>query len=200
MDVFDVAAVANEMKGLEGRYIDKVYQKGEEIFIKLKGVKKEIFIKAGKWIFLSEHRESREEHPPSFAMALRKHIGNGRLLTVRQHDFDRIVIFEIYKGERYFLIAEILPGGNIILTDEKMEIILSERDILREIISKIDDVQDAIYRAVTTTEDGYAKIKLLEAYSELRNITNEIVTAFRKSEIANSTLRMPFIVLFELKR
>ncbi len=123
MDVFDVAAVANEMKGLEGRYIDKVYQKGEEIFIKLKGVKKEIFIKAGKWIFLSEHRESREEHPPSFAMALRKHIGNGRLLTVRQHDFDRIVIFEIYKGERYFLIAEILPGGNIILTDEKMEII-----------------------------------------------------------------------------
>ncbi len=123
MDVFDVAAVVREMKGIaEGRYIDKVYQNGDEIFIKVKGAGKEIFIKSGKWIFLSSHRQA-GEHPPPFAMALRKHIGNGRIASVRQYDFDRIVILEIYKGERYFLIAEIIPGGNIILTDEEMNII-----------------------------------------------------------------------------
>ena len=123
MDVFDVAAVTHEMKELEGSYIDKVYQDGDEIFIKIKGFKKEIFIKSGKWVFLSEHRERKEEHPPSFAMALRKYIGNGRIRRIEQYDFDRIIIIEIYRGEKYFLILEVIPNGNVVLADEEYRII-----------------------------------------------------------------------------
>ena len=125
LDVFDIAAICRELKELEGCYIDKVYQYGDEIFLKIKGKeKKEIFAKKGKWICLSKHRSSKEEHPPPFAMTLRKYIGNGKILSIEQYDFDRILIFEIHKNKIYRLIFEMIPNGNIILADEDYNIIM----------------------------------------------------------------------------
>ncbi len=126
LDVFDIAAIISELRELEGCYIDKVYQSKDEIFIKIKGKeKKEIFIKNGKWICISKHRRSQQEHPPAFAMTLRKYIGNGKIMGIRQYDFDRIVIFEIdSKGSKYRLIIEVIPKGNIILVDEENKIIM----------------------------------------------------------------------------
>ncbi|MCD6171063.1 MAG: hypothetical protein J7J36_01395 [Thermoplasmata archaeon] len=57
MDAFDIMAVVNELKEFEGEYIKKIYQKNDEIFIKLK---KDIFIKNGKWICITKHREEND--------------------------------------------------------------------------------------------------------------------------------------------
>lgn len=124
LDVFDIIAILKEVKEFEGCYIDKVYQFDDEVFLKIKGAKKgEIFIKNGKWFCISKYREKREEHPPSFAMAIRKYAGNGKILNINQYNFDRIVIFEIQKERKYKMIFEIIPNGNIILTDDEGKII-----------------------------------------------------------------------------
>ncbi len=124
LDAFDIFAIVKELKALEGCYIDKFYQKDDEIYIKIKKERKEIFVKNSKWICISKHREESLEHPPAFAMALRKYLSNGKILEIRQHEFDRIVIFEIKKEKKYKLIFELIPNGNIILVDEEGEIII----------------------------------------------------------------------------
>ena len=121
MDAFDIMAVVNELKEFEGEYIKKIYQKNDEIFIKLK---KDIFIKNGKWICITKHREEME-YPPTFAMVLRKYLGNGIIKKIYQYDFDRIIIIEVAKEKIYRLIIELIPNGNVILVDENNIIINS---------------------------------------------------------------------------
>ncbi len=123
LDAFDIYAIVQELKQYEGEYIEKVYQKQDEIYIRLKS-KDEIFIKNGKWICITKHREASEKHPPAFAMTLRKYLRNGKISKIEQYDFDRIVIFEIQKKERYKLICELIPNGNILLLDSEDKIIL----------------------------------------------------------------------------
>ena len=118
MDAFDIMAVVSEMKKLEGGHIEKVYQQDDEIFIKVrKEGKFDIFIKNGKWICITKHRKEIKK-PQDFAMVLRKYIGRGKIEKIEQYDFDRIVIFEIWKGQKYKLVVELIPNGNIILIDE----------------------------------------------------------------------------------
>lgn len=119
MDAFDILAVVKELKEFEEGYIEKVYNNGDEVFLKIrKGKEKhDIFIKNGKWICITQYREQHLQ-PSDFAMLLRKHIGRGKIISISQYDFDRIVIFEILKGEIFKLIVELIPNGNIILVDE----------------------------------------------------------------------------------
>lgn len=124
LDAVDVHAIVKELKVLEGSYIDKIYQKGDEIYIKIKKEKKEIFVKNGKWFCISRYRKESLEHPPTFAMTLRKYIRNGKIVKIEQYDFDRIIIFEIEKDKNYKLIFELIPNGNIILIDDENKIIL----------------------------------------------------------------------------
>lgn len=126
MDVFDIAAICRELKELEGCYIEKIYQDNDEVYIRVGGKKKaEIFSKSGKWMCLTRYRAEAQQHPPPFAMTLRKYLGRGKILGVRQHDFDRIIIIEVGRGENTFrIIFEILPNGNIVLVDENYRIIM----------------------------------------------------------------------------
>ncbi len=126
MDVFDIAAICRELGELEGCYIDKIYQNGDEIYIRVSGKKKaEIFAKKAKWMCLTGYREEAQQHPPPFAMTLRKYLGRGKILSIRQHDFDRILIIEVGRGENVFrIIFELLPNGNIVLVDENYRIIM----------------------------------------------------------------------------
>jgi len=118
MDAFDVMAIVKELKEIEEGYIEKVYQQDDEVFLKVrKGKKYDVFIKNGKWLCLTKYKET-IEHPPDFAMLLRKYIGRGKIRKIEQYDFDRIIIFEIQKERLYKLIVELIPNGNIILVDE----------------------------------------------------------------------------------
>ena len=58
--------------------------------------------------------------PSQFAMVLRKHLNNSRLIEVKQLGFDRIIsmIFEHGSG-KLELIIELFRDGNVLLLDEK---------------------------------------------------------------------------------
>ena len=69
-------------------------------------------------------------------MLLRKRVKGANVVSVEQHNFDRVVEIKMKKEETYTLIVELFAKGNIILLNEANEIILplkrkhwSDRDI-----------------------------------------------------------------------
>lgn len=123
MDSFDVRAVTAELQCLVGGYFNKAYQEGSEVVLRIRTEKNhDLVFKDGAWLFITACREKGGEHPPTFAMTLRKHLGNKRLVAIRQQDFDRIVSLEFSNG--YRLIAELFGEGNLILLNEQGTIIL----------------------------------------------------------------------------
>ncbi|MEM1513891.1 MAG: ribosome rescue protein RqcH [Candidatus Thermoplasmatota archaeon] len=122
LDAIDIYAIVSELQDIVGKYIDKIYQKKDEIFIRLKD-KRDLFIKSGRWLCLTKYREAIQQ-PPPFAMALRKYVGGGRIEKIEQYEMDRIVLIEIAKEKIYRIIIEIIPPGNVLLLDDEWKIIL----------------------------------------------------------------------------
>ncbi|MBO6164197.1 MAG: NFACT family protein [Lachnospiraceae bacterium] len=84
---------------------------------------------------------------PNFCMLLRKHIGNGRILSVTQPGLERIVRFEIEHlnemGDlcRKFLIIELMGKySNIIFTDTEDKII----DSIKHISANVSSVREVL--------------------------------------------------------
>jgi predicted ribosome quality control (RQC) complex YloA/Tae2 family protein len=83
-----------------------------------------MIIEAGRRAHLVRDMPAPPKNPPQFAMFLRKYISGGKVLAIRQHGLERILIFNIGKGPRvYHLIIELFDEGNVILTDENFTII-----------------------------------------------------------------------------
>jgi predicted ribosome quality control (RQC) complex YloA/Tae2 family protein len=72
-------------------------------------------------------------------MALRKHLRNGKIIEIQQHEFERIVIFKVSaKDGEFQLISELFGEGNIILVSPQKEVLhalayrrMRDRNILR---------------------------------------------------------------------
>ncbi len=81
-------------------------------------------MEAGRRLHLTNYLLEKPRMPPAFCMALRKHLRGARLTNVKQHMFERIVIFHFQtKAGMYQLILELFGEGNIVLTGEKDEIL-----------------------------------------------------------------------------
>ncbi|UCD92325.1 MAG: NFACT family protein [Methanobacteriota archaeon] len=120
MSSFDLMAVAQELQILVGGRFEKAFQTRDEISVRVSSKeigKKEIFSKAGKWLFLRDPRKG-EGQPGTFAMVLRKHLSNAVLTKVEQHDFDRVLVLDFEKKESFQLIFELFGRGNAILVKE----------------------------------------------------------------------------------
>ncbi len=126
MDSFDVYAVVSELQQMVGGWVGKVYQRRNELIIKVrKDGNKNLFIKNGKWLFLSSRMRAGEGHPPAFAMTLRKYINNKKIDSISQNGFDRIVTITF--SNSYRLAIELFSDGNIILIDDKGKIVIPMR-------------------------------------------------------------------------
>jgi Predicted RNA-binding protein homologous to eukaryotic snRNP len=133
MSSADVAAVVAELsagpKSIIDAKIGKIYQPtNEEIRINLyvfhQG-RDNLVIEAGKRIHLSKHLRASPTLPQAFPMLLRKYLMGGRITSVEQHDFDRIVKIGIERGGvQSTLIVELFAPGNIIIVDSENRIIL----------------------------------------------------------------------------
>jgi len=133
MSSADVAAVVAELsagpKSIIDAKIGKIYQPAsEEIRINLyvfhQG-RDNLVIEAGKRIHLSKHFRASPELPQAFPMLLRKYLMGGRIVSVEQHDFDRIVKIGIERaGVRSTLIVELFARGNVLIVDSENKIIL----------------------------------------------------------------------------
>ncbi len=122
MTSIDLKFAIEEMNILEGGRIEKIYQKGKQVRIKVYTPhgEKEIFFEPGKF-FLTEYKRTSPEHPPSFCMLLRKHLMGKRILWVKQKGFERVVEIET---EDKILIFEVFSKGNVILCEKDYTIIM----------------------------------------------------------------------------
>ncbi len=137
MHAVDINCTVRELQSIVGSRVDKVFQDRPGLIrIRFYGGpsgRAELLIEAGKRIHLTEYKRKAPQLPTSFAMFLRKHLGNLPLSAVSQHDFDRIVLLRF--GEMT-LIAEIFSQGNVVLLDGHSEVMLSMRKGPEDRISK----------------------------------------------------------------
>lgn len=115
---FDLKALVAEWQDLVGGYVDKAYQKEDEVILRLNvpgREKAELYSKSGQWLCLHEV-EQKPESPPAFAQALRRLLGNARIAAVEQRGFDRIVEVTVDRGgEALRIIFEVFGKGNLVL-------------------------------------------------------------------------------------
>jgi len=128
MSGIDVKAMVAELNGKLPLWIDKVYQfDPRTLGIRLNGENRaryQLIIEAGRRIHLVKDLMEPPKNPPQFAMLLRKYISGGKVLAIRQHGLERILIFNIGKGNAtYRLITELYDDGNVVLTDEAYMIV-----------------------------------------------------------------------------
>ena len=128
MSSFDIARMALDIDALKGARCRKMYQPHyEQVVLRLnpKGRPNcDLVIVRGQRVYFSQRDRPMPKQPPQFAMLLRKHLSNARLLGATQIGFDRILRLEFdTKDGRRDLIVEMFRNGNVILLDENGVII-----------------------------------------------------------------------------
>lgn len=136
----ELAALVNELQFLVKGKLSQVYhQEKKELLFQLhapgKG-KQLLKVIPGKYLCLTKKKEA-PLRPSSFCMQLRKYLDNAFIKDIYQKDAERIVVFELEKREKYFLIIELFSKGNLILTDDKHNIVaVLERQTWKERVIK----------------------------------------------------------------
>jgi len=167
----EISYIVKELQFLIDSKIDNIYQPDKkELILKLyvsnKG-KKILRISAGNMLYLTETKQEYGE-PTNFCLFLRKHLNNARLRKVNQLMPERILefIFEKKEGKEK-LIIEMFAKGNIILTDDK-------GDILSAV--EYHKFRDRTIRA--HIEYKHPKLK----YNFFNLESNDLINLFKESE------------------
>ncbi len=93
-------AVKQELSSLIGGRIDKIYQPSREeiiIAIRSEGSTKKLLFSSGAncaRVHITETSPENPKTPPMFCMLMRKHLGGGKLLSIRQDGLERILYFD----------------------------------------------------------------------------------------------------------
>ena len=145
----DIFVAVQELQQIINGKLDKAFlvnsQQGKELILKIHIPEigtREIVVGVGKhkYITLTEYSRDKPRNPPSFAMLLRKHLKNIKIVSVEQHNFDRIIKIKFQWNEiEYILVIELFGDGNVILLDKEHTIILPlkiERWSTRKIVPK----------------------------------------------------------------
>ncbi len=153
-DGFVVAALVKEMNDtIAGGRLYKIAQPEEdELFITIKNNKEQyrLLLSANASLPLAYLLEDNKPSPltaPNFCMLLRKHISNGRIVSITQPGLERIIRFEIEHLDemgdlcKKFLIVELMgKHSNIIFCDENNIII----DSIKHIPAYVSSVREVL--------------------------------------------------------
>ncbi|NTV23261.1 MAG: hypothetical protein HGA85_02710 [Nanoarchaeota archaeon] len=120
--------LAKELSALKNGRVNKIYQSETATYIQInvsnEGKKFLKIILPGK-VYMAETKEELEESG-KFALALRKHIENAKILKVNQIEFERILEIQVEaKGCPLSLYFELFKPGNIILCNSENRIIMA---------------------------------------------------------------------------
>ncbi|MBQ9160528.1 MAG: NFACT family protein [Methanobrevibacter sp.] len=141
MSNVDIYTITNELnKLLSGARVDKSFQPTKDIVVMRFHVpgtgRIDLVMQCGSRIHTSQYPLENPTTPPTFPMLLRKRIKGAHVESIKQHNFDRVVEIRVKKDKYYTIIVELFDKGNIILLDDKNNIILplkrkqwSHRDI-----------------------------------------------------------------------
>lgn len=114
--------MVRELRTMIGVRARKAYQPHhEQVVLRLnpKGEPSvDLVIVRGKRLYMSRRDRPMPNNPSPFAMVLRKHLSNARLVEVEQVGFDRVVILTFeHGGGRLKLVIELFRDGNVLLLD-----------------------------------------------------------------------------------
>ena len=120
---FEIARIVRELSDMVGARVRKSYQPHyEQIVVRLnrKAVPStDLVIVRGLRAYCSNRDRPMPTHPSQFAMILRKHLNNSRLVGVEQFGFDRVIRLDFeHGGGSLSLIIELFRDGNVLLLDE----------------------------------------------------------------------------------
>ncbi len=121
----ELTAIVNELQFLvRGKITQTYHQENEFIFQLHLPSQGKVLLKIvpGKYLCLTGKKDVPLK-PSSFCMQLRKYLDNIQIQKIEQKGSERIVIFELEKKEKYYLMVELFSSGNLILTDEQNNII-----------------------------------------------------------------------------
>jgi predicted ribosome quality control (RQC) complex YloA/Tae2 family protein len=166
LDGIVMANLAAEMKNrLEGGKIAKIAQpEKDELLFTIKNQKNtwRLLISASASLPLVYFTESNKQSPmtaPNFCMLLRKHIGNGRILSVSQPGLERILCMEIEhldelgdKRVKKLMIEIMGKHSNIIFCNEDGMILDSIKHISAQVSSVREVLPGRTYFIPQTTE------------------------------------------------
>ena len=153
-DGFAVANIRHELtENIEGYYISKITQpESDELIITFKGPEgnRRLLLSANPSLPLAHLTENNKPAPltaPNFCMLLRKHLGGGRVLAVRQPSLERILEIQIEHRDEMgdlcqkALIIELMgKHSNIIFTDDSGMII----DSIRRVPAHVSSVREVL--------------------------------------------------------
>jgi len=144
MTSFDIAVLTPELdRTIKGARIDNIYQINPiTLLLKLRQPSQpslHVLIEAGKRLHLTSYALEKPKRPTAFCMALRKHLRNGRVTGIQQHEFERVIMVQVLTGKDDFqLMSELFGRGNIILVNSQNKILhaltyrkMRDRNILR---------------------------------------------------------------------
>jgi predicted ribosome quality control (RQC) complex YloA/Tae2 family protein len=140
----DLQAVVAELKEkLADSRVNNIYQlDAKTLLLKLHKANMppmRLILEAGRRLHFTNYSLEKPQMPPAFCMTLRKYLPGAWISRVEQHEFERIAIFHFRTSESTLqLILELFGEGNIILTDEKGQILqamffkrMRDRNIVR---------------------------------------------------------------------
>lgn len=126
---FDIAVAVHELSEIViHSRVNNIYQLNKKtILLKLHKTDTpplRLVAEAGRRLHLTTYALKPPKTPPAFCMALRKHLRGAWLEKIEQYEFERVVIINFKtKTGMMKLILELFGEGNVILTNEKGEIL-----------------------------------------------------------------------------
>ncbi|EIJ87726.1 nuclear export mediator factor NEMF [Nematocida parisii] len=119
----DIRAGVNELEKINGCHIKTVYSTSKKAILIKFSNKEQLLIDPPSKFHLT-HKNYEKVNLTPLALYLRREISNYRVEKVTQLGFDRIAVIKIRSGKGCrLLIIEMYANGNIILTDEELNII-----------------------------------------------------------------------------
>lgn len=177
LDAPAIKCLAEEIHSLAtGGRIDKIHQpEKDEIVLHIRTFTDSfrLVLSAGSShprLHFTETKKSNPLTAPLFCMLLRKHLGSGKIIGVRQKDFERIIIMDIESRDELgdvtvkHLITEIMGRhSNIILTDSSMKII----DCIKHVDITVSSVRQVLPGMIYEFPPEQDKIPLTEFEGKL---------------------------------
>jgi predicted ribosome quality control (RQC) complex YloA/Tae2 family protein len=117
----DIHVIVRELQdALVGSFVDKAYQPSyDEVLLTITGGghgRRKLLIHIGRFMCLTTLDREMPQNPSPFAMLLRKHLAQARIVRVEQMAFDRIVVVHLHgRGSEYKLVCELFRNGTVIL-------------------------------------------------------------------------------------
>ena len=165
VDIFTISDELNNL--LTGARVDKSFQPTKNIIVMRFHVagtgRVDLVMQCGSRIHTSKYPLENPTNPPTFPMLLRKRVKGAHVVSVSQHNFDRVVEIKVKKDKYYTIVVELFDKGNIILLDEDNNIILPLKRkhwSTRDISSKKEYVfpEDRGINPINVSEEEFKEI------------------------------------------